>query len=343
MAHQDRSRREAIRAQAARWLVRLGDLQGADPAERAAFEAWRAQGPEYEAAYERERATWEAMDRLRAFNPGEAPDADLLAPGRFVDPTPRRRERWATRGPSRWATAAAVVLAVTGLALTWVSLSADPAFATAVGEHRVVLLADGTRVELNTDTRIEVRYRRGVRQVRLVHGEAFFELHKDARPFLVVTPDTRLQAAGSAFEVRLRPVGTEVVVTQGAVSVQPVELRTASAQPIALGVGQEGLYGGVGGSAHPVSGEEVDRMLAWRQGAIDLHGQTLADAVDEFNRYNARRLVVADESISGLKLGGYFRADDVEGFVRALRATFPVQASSTRDGTIYLSRAGSRA
>lgn len=341
MAHQDRSRREAIRAEAARWLVRLSDTPGATERERAAFEAWRDQGPEYEAAYERERAAWDAMDRLRAFNPGAgAPDPDLLAPGRLVDLTPGR-QRPAASGPARWTAAAALVLLVSGLAFAWMSLSADPAFATAVGEHRVVVLADGTRVELNTDTRIVVRYRRGVRQVRLVHGEAFFELHKDRRPFLVVTPDARLRAAGSDFEVRLRPVGTEVVVTQGAVGVRPVELPAADAQPISLAVGQEGLYGGAGGSAHPVSGEEVDRLLAWRQGAIDLHGQTLGEAVEEFNRYNSRRLVVADESISSLKLGGYFRAEDVDGFVRALRATFPVQAASTQDGTIYLSRAAS--
>jgi transmembrane sensor len=131
-----------------------------------------------------------------------------------------------------------------------------------------------------------------------------------------------------------------VVVRQGDVRLRPLELGAAGAPPIELAAGQDGLYAGSGGSAHPVSGEEIDRMLAWRQGAIDLHGQTLGEAVEEFNRYNSRHLVVADESISGLKLGGYFRADDTDGFIRALRSTFPVKASASRDGTVYLTRAG---
>jgi transmembrane sensor len=342
MAYDERIRREAIKAEAARWLVRLADPSAVDEQEAAAFEAWRAQGPEYEAAYERERASWLATDRLRALDPGAgAPDPDLLAPRRIAEFAFGQRRAGAPRA-LRWAAAAAAVLVVAVTGVVGVGLLPDPAFATAIGERRVVVLDDGTRIELNTNTRIEVHYRHNVRQVRLVRGEALFEVRDDARPFVVLTPSARLGTARSELEVRLRATGTGVMVAQGAVWVRPAAPEAAAFQPTALSAGREGLYGADGGSAHAVSAEEIDRTLAWRQGAIDLHGQTLSEAVDEFNRYNTRRIVVADESISGLRLGGYFRTEDVTGFVQALRTTFPVKVASAADGTVYLSRAEKR-
>ena len=347
MAQDPRSRRDAIRAEAALWVVRLSDPESpADADDRARFEAWRAEDPAHEIAYERERAAWEAMDRLRALNPGAGePDADLLAAIDLSDDVARpllQTPDWARKSmrrfaPPRWATIAATLVLAVAVASSW-TLFSDPAYATGIGERRVVVLEDGTRVELNTDSKIVVHYRGGVREVRLLKGEALFDIRKDSRPFLVVTPDTSLKTVASVLNVRLRPDGAGVVVKDGAVAVRPVA-SAAALTPINLTAGQEGVYGAAGSSAHAVSSDEVDRELAGRQGANDLLGQTLKAAVEEFNRYNTRHMVVADDSIADLRLGGYFRTDDVDGFVRALRTTFPVKAISGT-GRIDLSWAG---
>lgn len=316
MGGEARSRRQDVRDAAAAWVVRLSDPACSD-ADRSAFEVWRGESPAHEAAFEREAAAWERLDRLRAFRPADPePDADLLA-GEGASPP-----------VMRWAAAAVGALAI-GAAVAW-SFNAAPAYATSVGERRVVVLEDGTRVELNTDTRIVVRYRGGERSVKLVRGEALFEVAPDAtRPFVVTAKDKRVTAKPGAVNVRVEPDGVEVIVARGSAEVGEADLPA----------GVIGLYSEEGGVSRVATPDKIDKALAWRHGQIALDGQTLETAVDEFNRYSKRRLVIADPSIAGYRLGGYFRVDDMDGFVSALKTTFPVKSTAT-DRTIYLSAAG---
>jgi transmembrane sensor len=322
---------QVLRAQAAAWVVRLSDA-GCSEAERAAFDAWRRQSPAHDATYEREAAAWDRLDRLRALRPGSAdPDPDLLAPAHSFFPWQRALEI----PRRRLAVAAVVALLIVSTAIA-PSLVLSPAYATGVGERRLVLLDDGSKVELNTDSKIVVRYGKGVREVELVRGEALFAVADDARPFEIVANDTRLQAAGSEMNVRIRAQETAVTVAQGTVAIAQTT-RT----PIAtLTAGTQAVYGPAGDRAQPVSRDKIDRTLAWRRGFIDLDGQTLAQAAEEFNRYNTRQLVVQDETIGAIRLGGYFRTDDLEGFVQALRKSFPVNPIRMRDGRVMLARAG---
>lgn len=315
--------REAVREAAASWAVRLSDPACTD-ADRAAFDAWRDASPAHAAAFEREAAVWGRFDRLRALRPAELePDPDLLAPTRTSQPV----LRWAA------AVAGAAVLAGIGV---W-TVNGAPAYATAVGERRLVVLEDGTRVELNTDSRIVVRYRRGERQVKLVKGEALFEVAGDARPFVVTARDRRVEAEDGAFNVRIQPKAVQVIVAKGDVEVAEVAPFGGVDEQARLAAGVIGLYGEEGGVAQPVAQSRIDQALAWRNGQIALNGQTLEAAVAEFNRYSdERQLVVADPSIAGYRLGGYFRVDDMDGFVRALQTTFPVKATAA-ERTIYLS------
>lgn len=317
--------REAVREAAASWAVRLSDPACTD-ADRAAFAAWRDASSAHEAAFEREAAVWGRFDRLRALRPAELePDPDLLAPAPMAAPM----LRWAA------AVAGAAVLAGIGV---W-TVSAAPAYATAVGERRLVVLEDGTRVQLNTDSRIVVRYRRGERQVKLVKGEALFEVADDARPFVVSARDRRVEADEASFNVRLRPEAVQVIVAKGGVEVAEATPLGGAEDETRLAAGVIGVYGEGGGVAQPVAPARIDQALAWRNGQIALNGQTLETAVAEFNRYSdERRLVVADPAIAGYRLGGYFRVDDMDGFVRALQTTFPVKATAS-EHTIYLSPA----
>ena len=319
---------DLIRLEAAQWVVRLSEHPG-NAEIRADFEAWRSADPVHEALFERETAAFEALDRLKALKPLHTlPDPDFL--------TPRRKA--STRPYLRWASAAGLVMTclLVGTLLTS-SLSA-PAYATGIGERRLIVLSDGSRIELNTDSRVVVRYSASVRQVDLVRGEAVFDVAPGRRPFLVHTSAGDFQTRQTGMAMRLRPNGATVIVKRGAVDLASNEgSRPASlTRPISAGDKAELSKGSV--RVIPVSTEEVDRALAWRQGYISLNGQTLAEAVDEFNRYNATKIFITDDWTTHLRVAGYFSVDDEVGFVTAVSHAFPVTSARRPDGSIALSR-----
>jgi transmembrane sensor len=323
------SRREAVRQAAALWVVRLDDPSCSD-ADRAAFEAWRGESFEHEAAYEREAVAWARLERVRALRPGlQRPDADLLAS------TPRPRLSALSRSP--WARGLAASAAMALLVAGSLSFGTSTAYATAIGERRVVVLGDNSRIELNTNSKVVVRFKRGVREVKLVRGEALFDAAPDARPFVVKAADAMIAADGSTqVAVRLRSDGAAVTVKKGAVEVDPV--RADAKDDMRLIAGVAAIYDSKGARSRAVSGAEIDRSLAWRQGAIALNGQSLAQAAAEFNRYNHRQIRIADPSIADLRLAGYFQTTEPTSFVSAVTSAFPVRASEGADGAIRLSR-----
>lgn len=329
MERETGSRREAVRQAAALWAVRLDDPSCSE-ADRAAFEAWRGETHEHEAAFERAAAAWARLDRLRALRPGqEIVDRDLLAPA--------RRQRATGLAASPWARGVAAAAAVALVAAGMMSAATSTAYATAIGERRVVVLSDNSRIELNTDSKVVVRYRRGAREVRLVRGEAVFEAAEDQRPFLVKAADAILEVDGSTeMAVRLRSDGAAVTVRRGAVDLDPAP--AARNDELRLTAGVAAVYGSTGSRSRAVSEGEIDRTLAWRQGGIALNGQSLEQAVAEFNRYNKRQIRIADPSIAGLRLAGYFQTTEPGSFVGAVTSAFPVRAAEGADGAIRLTR-----
>ncbi len=331
MERETGSRREAVRQAAAQWVVRLDDASCSD-ADRAAFEAWRSESFENEAAYEREAAAWERLERVRVYRPANGGvDADLLAPAHRPRLESLSRSPWA-RGLAACAVAGLVVAAT-------LSFGTSTAYATAIGERRVVVLSDNSRIELNTDSKVVVRYRQGVREVKLVRGEAVFEAARDARPFVIKAADAVLSADGvSEMAVRLRSDGAIVTVRKGAVDLDPAP-RQQKAE-LRLKAGVAAIYDSAGSRSRAISESEIDRSLAWRQGAIALNGQSLEQAVAEFNRYNRQQIRIADPSIAGLRLAGYFQTTEPQSFVSAVTNAFPVRAAEGQDGAIRLSRRG---
>jgi transmembrane sensor len=236
-----------------------------------------------------------------------------------------------------------LVFAVGAAATFTVTTLSSPAYATAVGERRIIILSDGSRVELNTNSKIIVRYRNRMRRIELVKGEALFNVAQGAEPLLLKAGSAELRADNSQLTVRLREDGAAITVREGRVAGIPVPApgqpwRQSTAGSIVAN--EEAFIGSSGVSAHKISTEEIDRLLAWRQGAISLNGESLGQAVEEFNRYNKRQLVIADDSIESLRLGGYFQASDPSGFIAAVTKTFPVSATTKADGSIYLARRG---
>ncbi len=311
--------RERIRSAAARWVVRLSDSPSVE--DRAAFEAWRSQSVDHEIAYEREAAAWERLDRLGALH--AAPDA--ANPERLSRKPVRRA--WARQVAAIAATA--LIAVCSAGALIWTS-APSKAYATGVGEHRLIRLQDGSTIELNTNSRVIVRYRHGTRSIELVQGEAMFHVARDARPFAVKTASGRIEAQAADFSVRIGDHDAEVMVTTGA----------ALAGSVALSPQFDAVLTNDTAQVTAMSPDELDRRLAWRQGAIALNGQTLDAAVVEFNRYNERKIVIADRTAGAIRVGGYFKTADVDGFVAAVTRTFPVVVSSRSDSEIRLMEKG---
>jgi len=340
MKPDEKSQRDAVNATAAEWVVRLA-VGSCSEDERATLDAWLKADPAHEVAFERESLAWERTERLRALRPQEglAGFEGLAPPGR---PRPARRRspslrRW--KSPARVAAAVALTLGAAGAAAVWTGGSSK-AYATAIGERRVVVLTDGSRVELNTDTRLEVRMTPIGRRARLLKGEALFEVNPDRqRSFVVAAKDDEVRSErAAAFNVRVSPQAVKVLVVDGAVEVRGRTGPDGERFSSRLSAGALGVYGPAGPSARTTTTGETERALSWRYGAIVLSGEKLSEAAAEFNRYNAKRLVVADPAIADLRLGGYFKQRDVEGFARALESSFDVKATDT-GRAIYLSRA----
>ena len=330
---------EAIETAAAQWLARRD--RGLSAREQAAYTAWVQEDFRHEEAVIRLEKTWEALDRL-AVDPAFQtlpPDPDLLAP-------PRRRRRLWFWFPLLAAAAVAVVYFNRAPPA---ALPVAPQAIVHPGPERLTL-EDGSIVELNTGAKIETTFTPAERRVRLVRGEAYFTVAKNPhRPFIVSANQVAVHAVGTAFSVGLAPQEISVLVTEGRVSVdeilpasgeKPAEPRELSA----LGAGQQGLIAlaadagetsRVAITVTDLTPAQQDRALFWRGVRLEFAGMPLADVVAEFNRYNQKKLVVHDPVTGAIRVGGNFRADNVEAFIRLLDVGFGVSAFPI-DGQIVL-------
>lgn len=208
---------------------------------------------------------------------------------------------------------------------------------TAVGEIRRLPLADGSVVSINTNSNVAVALKTAERRVQLVRGEAWFQVMKDrSRPFVVEAGPVRALAVGTAFSVRRRDNGADILVTEGVVEVW---VDGAEGHRVRLRAGEQAFVADNAAIFEkPVEPSEVDRALAWRAGKIDLAGETLAEAVSEFNRYNRRKIEISDMALASKRFYGIFRVDDPEGFSRAVRQSLDVPVSTEDPAVIRIGR-----
>jgi transmembrane sensor len=212
-------------------------------------------------------------------------------------------------------------------------------YATDVGALREVPLADGSRIVLSSDSRVRVTYARDERRIELQQGEAFFEVARNpGRPFTVIAGPRRVTAVGTRFDVRRESTDLRVVVTQGVVRLEAQARPDGRRQPVTLlPAGSVALASGddVTVQSGPVT--QAEDRLSWRSGFLIFHDTPLADAAAEFNRYNTRKIVVADAATGALRIGGHFRWSNAEAFVRLLQQGLPVRVEHRAD-TIVLHR-----
>jgi transmembrane sensor len=311
--------------EAAEWLARLGARSISTDTVRA-FRDWR-DDPANDAAYEEAEAFWEASGE-HAADPGlVAMTAEALARGQ-----PAHRH-WYRRQAYLWSTAAASI-AIAGLAVAF-AVTAPRSYATGRNDQQVVQLDDGTKVHLNVDSKVEVRFSKGARHIRLARGEAFFEVTHDAlRPFIVEADQTRVRAIGTKFDVRDRGRDVQVTLLEGQVRVQQ------DAQPASWTLSpNERLVVPDRGAVKKAPIDAV-QTVSWTTGRLTFKETSLGDAVAEVNRYSKTRIVLEGDDLSHRLLDGYFDVGDTASFVRGVSLALDLQATGPTDGVITLRERG---
>ncbi len=319
------------------WIARID--RGLTAEEARELERWLAADRANAVAFAALAELWEQTGR-----PGEL--AKLL-PAETLGPQPRS----ATRPVA--AAAAVAAVAIVG-ALAWTLRPASEAtspsvqiapqtyeYQTVVGAQSTVHLPDGSAVTLNTASEIEVRYSAGERAVLLEEGEAFFDvMHDAARPFRVYAGGRAMQAIGTAFDVRL-DAGNHVrlMVTQGVVGVIAVagEPGTAAAAVIETTV-EAGKLARLDVGPATVENLGIDAVqtrLSWQRGMLAFEDEPLEAVLAEMGRYTTIELV-PDVAVRDVRVGGYFRATDVDGLLFALEENFGIRSTRAPDGRILL-------
>jgi transmembrane sensor len=298
-----------IQAEAASWLSRLHNSDKGASAD-GAFRAWLDESEAHRQAFERATEIWDML-------PSAADDYRAPAPV-------TESARW-----QPW-TMAASLAALLGAGSAW-WVTRPPTYETHVGEQQVVMLADNSRVALNTNSELQVRYSKALRRVILEHGEALFEVsHDAARPFLVYSGEDVVRAIGTKFVVRNENGVTRVTLLEG--KVQVMGPSAASKAPLAvLRPGQRLTVTTDAGAS--LDTPSLDAATAWRRGEIVFDNSTLIDAAEELNRYSDSHLVIADPRLASLRVSGVFSTKDVPEVAKAFATLYGLKVE--QDGKDY--------
>jgi len=314
--------RNAIEDTAAHWVMRREepDWSGAEQAE---LDAWLAESMAHKAAFWRLEYAWRQADRIGSL--GET----VRAPSRLAF-----ADSWIGRNLRPMAIAASLLL-VFGFAVMQLSHQpvtprveqAGQTIATRVGGHTVVPLDDGSRIELNTATLLRASVTEQSREVWLDKGEAYFEVkHSDTVPFVVYAGPRTVTVLGTKFLVRRDGDKVTVSVIEGRVRVDEVMPKGQAGSSSTVTTGDVAIAEGNSTLVAARSPERVESALAWRDGMLTFDQVTLGEAAVEFNRYNERKLVIADPEVARIKIGGTFRASNIDAFVRLLHDAYGLDA-----------------
>lgn len=269
---------------------------------------WLSESPRHLAAYWRLKAAWEQTERLAA-----------LRAHPFWRPATQK-----TGSLSKFAkaiVAAAVVAAVAVTASFWDGPSGSR-YATGVGGRTTIRLADGSELDLGTDTEIRTHFTSGRRAVDVLKGEVFFRItHNEAQPFVVTAGKHRVIDLGTEFLVRTSYRKFQVALIQGEAKVETTDMWSPP-RSVTLHPGDVALATSNSLEVNRKSSRELSDELAWRRGVLVFHNTRLADAVAEFNRYNETKLVVSGPKTAELTINGTFRTNGFEQFARVTRDVF---------------------
>jgi transmembrane sensor len=313
-----------IMDQAADWLERA-DRSDCSDLHLSKLETWLSESPANRVAYWRVKSAWERAERLRVLQPHRIEPGEGEAAGRF----------WPALARTAVALGALVLLGVAATLL--LPNSRDQTFSTNVGGHQVISLADGTKIELNTNTVLHAKINTRERTIILDKGEAYFQVaHESKRPFAVVAGDRRVTDLGTKFLVRRDPSRFEVTLVEGLARFEQTsggtQFQSTLLVPGDVAVASADTFIVTKKPAKALASE-----LGWRRGLLIFDHTTLADVAAEFNRYNREKLVIADSVAAHCEIFGTFQANNVALFARVARAAFGYRVEDRGD-EIVISR-----
>lgn len=244
---------------------------------------------------------WDALGTL------DARDFDLET--RQATPVMTRRVAWAS---------GAAALAACLAAAIWVQDQAGfESYSTAIGQQRVIALADGSELRLNTGTRLRARITDSRREVQLISGEAWFAVRQrpDRMPFTVSAGPARIRVTGTQFNVRHLTGQTRIDLLEGHIQVSSrKDPKTSNLKAgDAIRLDAEGRMA-------PLEAAEATRVNDWRAGRVNFYQTRLDDALAEINRYAVKPISLADPTLGALRVDGVFDASDTVRFARAAAA-----------------------
>jgi len=317
-----------VRREAAVWLARL--QSGRDPDVQRKFQIWRERDSRNAEAFERVRRSYQQAGLLR--------ESSMATPA-HRQPEPRRPQ--SRLRPAVAAAAAILVLVPVGALLVgsgrlWFAGSDAVMLSTGVGEIRQVALADGSRVTLDTSTKVEVSFAGSQRSARLRYGRARFQIAEAKVPFVVESRNATVTADGGIIDVEQGAQKDTVQVLGGAADVHRSDGNRGSSA-VTVGAGESMTIN----SAGMEQGSVPSAGLDWTNGMLQFDGTPLVEAVTVANRYSKRHIVLAGD-LGELKVTGAFRAGDTSGLAKALAAAFQLSVQRRADGALALSRSGSR-
>jgi transmembrane sensor len=308
-----------VRDEAARWFVRLQE-PAVDVEAYRRFEAWLAEHPQHRDEFQLLQGLWTATDLL--------PAARLKA---LCETPPARSKR---RPMVRYAVAASVLAVALGLGL-FSGLNHPSTYtaeySTALGERRHVALPDGSMIDLNSRSRVQVRFEKNRRGIELTEGEAMFSVeHDTSRPFVVEAGNGKVTVTGTRFDVRRDSAQTRVAVEQGTVKVQRLDAAAGDFVSLTAGLGSHIDAQGNVAAAYAVNPAE---LTAWRSGKLVFNNASLSEVAAEVSRYREKPLTVGNDKVGNLRLTSVFKSDNTDALLKALPSILPVAVRTLDDGS----------
>ncbi|WP_380786219.1 FecR family protein [Sphingomonas sp. R86521] len=304
----ERTQTPSLTEQAATWLVALDGGKADLPA----FEAWRDRDPRNAATFAQVAAVWTNLSDARSLA-----STDPIAPSQ---PAARLSRRHLLQ--------AASVMGMVGVGLTGTRLWARSSATTAVGERRTILLREGTRLDLNTDTAVEWTDGADGARVWLNRGEIALDIARGDGA--LTTASVQAGLTPGRYNARVQGPTSTVLVLAGALSA-PNATHVEAGQQLTAGVGKATITADVGDTAR-------DRAAGWRRGEIVLSGQPLDAVLADYNRYLTRKLAIGDPSLRAIRIGGRFTSNDPDDFLAALHASFGITVRRQGSLTVLYSQ-----
>ena len=367
--------RDSIETEACAWIAQLdGDRKPSDE-DMAALQEWANRSPLHHQELMRLSSLWGDLNILTELaipaqqKASERKDSGNLTLGSRVGAWFAALLAPVISGKPQAVFTSLVLVGLLSMGLWIVQQSAEPVhlvYSTALGEQQSATLPDGSVIKLNTNSQVAIDYDKKRRKVRLLRGEAHFDVaHNPSRPFEVYAGTGRVRAIGTAFAVYLKDHNVEVTVTEGRVQLasidqpslsdrsapdssgldsaaNPRKQPAAQPQPTTLGELVAGETTSFNHQLEPVKVlNEIDvmRKLSWREGMLIFSGESLEQVVAEVSRYTSLSIVIADPEIRDVRIGGYFRVGETDAMFDALQTSFGVQVSHISEQEVQLTSA----